>query len=635
MAGDFSVGDWIVRPERLCMRLPGKTVHVTPKAMAVLECLAEAKGHVVTRNDILDKVWPGAAITDDVLTQCVVELRKAFDDCAHDPQYIETIPRKGLRLLPPVSDVVEQTGSETKGLRGRRIGLIVAAVAAILASGIWFLLETWQESASVSSPELKTVAVLPFADTGPTGDQAHIADGISEEVIARLGSIEDLLVVGRSSSFRHRDTLDDIEKVARDLGVRYLLEGSVRRSGNEIRVTAQLVDTDSGYQLWAGTYDRTLEDIFAVQDEIAESVARALSLKLNVGVLKNAGTRNAEAFEAYWLGVEAYYDGDTDQYVDRDGHRRSVDHFRRATRLDPEWAHAWAYLALTYHWGRAHYVEPQPWTELALEALQRANDLAPNQMIVAGVHAQIHTALGNWREAEDGVRRLELLYAAMANIDEKHAAALAVWPTDLAYWAVRLDLNIKTGRAAESVDAAEVLRARYPDGELAALYLQHIYMMLGQSRKAIEILEEIEWISDGLIAALGIGDAELIQPWLMRMVEGEKQIPSWGGINATMAQLLDNRDAALAWLRDAYDRESAPDFWIAIWAGYHDGPEIALDALRRTPDGWAIWLPVMESVRRTPGFVDLVHDIGLVDYWVEFGWGDFCAPSVTGDIVCK
>ena len=602
--------------------------------MAVLELLADAKGDVVARNDIFDKVWPGAAVTDDVLTQCIVELRKAFNDSAHDPQYIETISRKGFRLVPPVSDIVEETGSESKWLKGRRISLVVAALFAVVASGSWLLLETWNNNPLDSSPDLKTIAVLPFADTSPAGDQAHIADGISEEIIARLGSLEDLLVVGRTSSFFYRDALGDVETIARDLGVRYLLEGGVRRSGNEIRITAQLVDADSSYQLWGSTFDRPLEDIFAVQDEIAEAVARALSLKLNVGLLKDAGTRNAEAFDAFWLGVRAYFVGE-DPYMNFNGHRRSVEHFRRATRLDPEWAHAWAYLAITYHWGRSLYGQADPWTELALEALQHANDLAPNQQLVANVHATIHTALGNWREAEEGVRRLELLRAATPNIDERQTAALAMWPTDFAYWAVRLDLNAKTGRAAESIDAAEVLWARYPDLGHAALYLGHLYAMLGQSEKAIELFEEIDILSEGLFEGLGSGDAERIQPWLGRLVEGEKANPNWGGINTTMAQLLDDRDAAQAWLRDAYDRAAAPDSWIAVWAGYHDAPEIALDALHREPDGWIIWLPVMESVRRSPGFVDLVHDIGLVDYWAEFGWGDFCAPSETGDIVCK
>ena len=199
----------------------------------------------------------------------------------------------------------------------------------------------------------------------------------------------------------------------------------------------------------------------------------------------------------------------------------------------------------------------------------------------------------------------------------------------------RLDLKIKTGKATEIVCAAEELRARYATGQLAALYLQHVYAILGHSGKAMEILEEINWLTDGLITALGIGDDELIQHWLMKVVEGEKQISSWRGIHATMAKMLDDRDAALAWLRDAYETESAPDSFIAAWAGYHDGADIAIDALRRHPDLWYLWLPVMESVRRDPSFVDLVHDIGLVDYWEEYGWGDFCARTANGDIVCK
>lgn len=619
------------------MRLADKSVHLTPKAMAVLVRLADAKGHVVARNDILDTVWPGAAVTDDVLTQCVVELRKAFHDSAHNPRYIETIPRKGFRLVAPVSDIVDEVDQPTNGLTRGKFGLVAVAVAAIVIIATWILFEGRQDDPPGSAPQVKTVAVLPFADTSPDGDQGHIADGISDAVVIRLGSVEDLLVVARTSSFFYRARLDNIEAIARDLGVRYFLKGSIRRAGNNIRVTAQLLDTQSGYQLWGETYDRPIEDIFAVQDEIAEAVATALSLTLNVGLLRNAGTRSVEAFEEYWLGIEAYYGKGSDPYVNRDGHRRGLAHFLKATRLDPNWGNAWAYLALTYWWGRAHDVDDQSWTELALEALQRANELAPNLPLVANVHSEIHTALGNWRLAEDGIRRLDMLRKVKPANDARQAAALAIWPTDFAYWIRRLDLNIKTGRAVEIIEAAKVLRARYPDMWLPSLFLGHLHIMHGESEEARELIEETKNQIEGLFEGLGTNDPEYTQRWLGMFVGGEAsgRLPGLGGINTAMSRVLDDRDAALAWLRDANERESAPEVWVAAWAGYHGGSDIALDALRRNPDGWVIWLPVMESVRRDPGFVDLVHDIGLVDYWEEFGWGDFCARTESGDIVCK
>ena len=299
MDADFKVGDWIIRPERLRMRLPGRTVQITPKAMAVLVCLADAKGHVVARNDILDKVWPGAAVTDDVLTQCIVELRKAFGDSAHDPRYIETIPRKGFRLVAPVTDIDQDTASESKWPKDKRLGVVILVVAMMLAAGTWWMLNS-SENAVFRTPHAdRAVAVLPFVDNSAPGDQGYLANGITEEIITRLSSIEDLLVVGRTSAGLRRDNSKDIATIASELDVRFLLEGSVARSENEIHVTARLVDTESTYNLWTGTYDRALDDIFAVQDEIAESVARALSLTLNVGLLKDAGTRNGQSSGFY------------------------------------------------------------------------------------------------------------------------------------------------------------------------------------------------------------------------------------------------------------------------------------------------------------------------------------------------
>lgn len=627
----FRLGEWTVRPRRCTIANAVKSAHVTPKSMAVLECLANADGEVVSRNELFEAVWPNCAVTDDVLTQCVVELRKAFGDSAHDPKVIETVPKMGFRLVPPVSDINEGAGSETNWRRGIRIGLIVAGLAAIVASSSWFLLDTRVDSDSVSSPDLTSLAVLPFVDTSPTGDQTHIADGITEELIVRLAGLDDLLVVGRTSSFLYGDRAEDIETIADELNVRYILEGSVRRSREEIRVTAQLIDTHSGYQVWGETYNRPFEDIFAVQDELAEAVARALSIKLSVGFLKDAGTKNIEAFEEFWLGFRTH-DEEADPFQD---YLRRNEHLIQATRLDPEWAFAWAVLAYRYHYGRFWLADTHRWQEPALEALRRASSLDPDSPTVARVQAQVHTTLGNWREAETSVRRLDLLRATTRALSADRAAALGIPPDDYAYWNARIELNAKTGRARESVDDAERLRVRYPTNVIPQLYLGHLYAMLGQSERAVEVFDDIPSIADGLTASLGTGDHELIQPWLNRMVEGEKTMPSWRGVNATMAEMINDRDAALVWLREAHEQASAPDFWIAIWAGYHGGSDIAIDALRRSRDGWAMWLPVMADVRQSTGFASLVHEIGLVDYWAEFGWGDFCAPSATGEIVCK
>ncbi len=631
MDADFKVGDWIVQPKRLRMYLPGTAVHIAPKSMAVLQCLADARGDVVSRNDILDKVWPGATVTDDVLTQCIVELRKAFGDSASEPQIIETIPRQGLRLVAPVSDIEKGTDSGSRWLKGRRTALTIVAVAAIVVGSSWFLLDTRVGSDSVSSSNPTSLAVLPFVDTSPAADQAHIADGITEELIVRLAALDDLLVVGRTSSFLYGDRAEDIETIADELDVRYLLQGSVRRSREYIRVTAQLIDTHSGYQVWGETYDRPFEDIFVVQDELAEAVARALSIKLSVGFLKDAGTKNVEAFEEFWLGFRGR-SAESDPVQD---YLRRNEHLIQATRLDPEWAFAWAVLAYRYHYGRFWLADTHRWREPALEALSHAYALDPESPTVARVQATVHTTLGNWREAENSVRRLALLRATNRALSVDKAMALGIPPDDFAYWNARLELNAKTGRARESMDDAEQLRVRYPTNVIPLIYLGHLHVMLGETEKAIEYFEEIPLLADGLTASLGIGDPELIQPWLTRVVEGEKTIPGWFGVNATMAEMLNDRDAALVWLREAHEQASAPDFWIAIWAGYHGGSNIAIDALRRSRDGWAMWLPVLTDVRQTAGFVDLVHEIGLVDYWAEFGWGDFCAPSDTGEIVCK
>ena len=276
MAGDFSVGNWIVIPERLCIHLPGKTVHITPKSMAVLQCLADARGRVVSRNDILDRVWPGAAVTDDVLTQCIVELRKAFNDSANDPQYIETIPRKGLRVVAPVSE------REEKPAARRPFRAIVAAVLAVAIIGIASTVYFYQaRQARLDVPT--TIAVLPFTDLSSEGDQGVFADGLTEELINHLAQLDGLAVIGRASSFALKERGKDLQSVAEQLAVSYVLDGSVRRVDGELKVTAKLTNIDNGLLEWSDTYEPRLENLFEVQTQIAEAVAAVLSAGLGFG----------------------------------------------------------------------------------------------------------------------------------------------------------------------------------------------------------------------------------------------------------------------------------------------------------------------------------------------------------------
>ena len=236
--------------------------------MAVLVRLCEAEGAVVTRNELFAAVWPGQAVTEDVLTQSISEIRKALGDTARDSGFVETVPKTGFRIVVDVEPADENPDNRTARLA--LWSLVVAAAVLLVAA----LVSTRQSGVEPSSAIPVSVAVLPFVDLSPNNDQGYFADGLTEELITRLMRVEGLRVSGRASSFQFKDLQNDTQSAGRRLGVSHVLDGSVRRSGDTLRVTVRLTNVQTGFHEWSTSYDRGLADEFAIQDEIARAKPR-------------------------------------------------------------------------------------------------------------------------------------------------------------------------------------------------------------------------------------------------------------------------------------------------------------------------------------------------------------------------
>jgi transcriptional activator of cad operon len=204
MQNAFRLGDWLVQPQRSIIERGDESVHLKPKSMAVLKCLAVAGGEVVSRDQLFDTVWPGGVVSDDTLTQCVVELRKAFGDSAHEAQIIETIPKMGFRLVPPVVPLDSETKHSGKKTTSRAIAVAICATL-ILGVLYWYQTSSLSRNPIIEIEDVKSIAVLPFVDMSPDEDQEYFADGLSEELTNRLGRLSDLRVTGRTSSFYFKD----------------------------------------------------------------------------------------------------------------------------------------------------------------------------------------------------------------------------------------------------------------------------------------------------------------------------------------------------------------------------------------------------------------------------------------------
>ena len=620
MGTEFRIGDWTVRPLRSSIERDGDVRRVKPKSMAVLVELADADGEVVTREALFDAIWPGQTVTDDVLTQSIGELRKAFDDSAREGRVIATIPRVGFRIVEDVSGAAPPAPRYLPQGTWLVSTVVVAFVAAIAFFG--FVARPGDTRVALPIDGEQSVAVLPFVDMSPEQDQEYFADGLSEELINRLTQLDGLRVTGRTSSFYFKDRNEDLRTIGTTLSVSHVLEGSVRKSGDQLRITAQLVDVSDGFHLWSDTYDRPQADLFVIQEDIADAVANALSIRLSVGELGSVvgGTQNVDAFEELMLGNAAHKEFDAENIV------RAIDHFRRATELDPEFAIAWLELANVYRnaWLVFGTDDQQNWRRMADEAIAEARRIAPDSIAVLMTFAFMHADRQNWREA-------------MATLDR---VAEIESPEYVRRTGIYTDFMTKTGRISEALLVKE--RARWIDPLHAGtcMYLAHLYAIDGRPELSFAELERgwefgayrPQLAAEGVAVALSAGDESQLRLWLERAVAYEQ--PGARGAHTAMLAHLGDRDAALEWLHDAYAESGSTDYYVVLWASYLGDTELAFAALERSLDLWAVWLPVVAPLRSEPGFVEVVSAAGLDEYWETYGWGEFCEPDGDG-IRCR
>jgi TolB-like protein/tetratricopeptide (TPR) repeat protein len=596
--------------------------------MAVLQCLAGAQGEVVSRNDILDAVWPGAEVTDDVLTHSLTELRKAFGDSPHDPSVIETIPKKGLRLMLMVSGF-EETDGRLGGWRftGRAASRVWLLAGLVAVSGLvaWFLAaERGGDLRAAATIVEKSIAVLPFVDLSTDQDQRYLADGLAEEITIQLSRVDGLLVYGpRLSGVLAKA---DAGEPGNQPGPSpdYMLGGSIRRSGDVLRVTATLAAAEDGLQLWAHTFERPYTELFEIQDEIAFEVASALRVELSVGDPRRlvGGTSNIAAFEHVMAG-DAGYD------LTPEGMEQAIDHYSAAARLDPDYAVAWERIAMYYN--EVHITRSGSPTDdemrLADEAIARAMSLAPESEAVLLTAADIQLSRNNWIEAKRLFERAEELYAE----------PLRDLLGQRGWWAAHFHMYLRLGYSNELIDRLEPSRRAGTLPLKIGGILPHAYLSQGRFEDAVAELERVaaslphnvhvDFLH--VLVALSMGDRDAIRARLRRAVEYGAEP------DQAMLEFLFDDDRALAWLHQAYETHTDWDYWITAWASYYGDDDLALKALKRTPDTWLFWLPLTSGLRETKDFRNLVDDMGMVDYWRQYGWNDYCRPTDEVDFVCS
>ena len=422
MTREFWVGDWLIEPDLNRITRADKVIPVEPKVIEVLVCLSDRPGEVLPKKEILQKVWSGTFVTEDVLLYSISELRKAFGDDARNPQVIQTIPRRGYRLI---ATVVRQT------------------------------------PAAISQP---SIAVLSFSDMSAEKDQGYFCDGISEEIISNLAHVRGLRVASRTSSFVFKGKSEDIRTIGRKLGVGTVLEGSVRKAGNHLRITTQLIKVEDGCHLWSERYDRELKDVFAIQDEIARAIAATLRITLTAKeseAIARVPTTNLQAYDYYLRGKQFFY-----QYRSR-GIEFALKMFTQAIELDPSFARAYAGIAdcsvFLYMYAGSHAVH----REQADSASRKALDLDPES---AEAHASRGLALSLKGEYEEAFRMFE------------SAIRLDPWLYEAYYFYARV--AFAHGQPEKAIELYEKASEVNSQDYQAPLLVAQIYSDLGHGEEA-------------------------------------------------------------------------------------------------------------------------------------------------------
>jgi TolB-like protein len=315
-------GEWELDPELYELRRGGKPAKVEPRVFDLLHFLVRNAGRVVSRDEIVDEIWGGRIVSEATISTCLKGVRQALGDDGRTQRFIKTVHGRGFRFVGEVTEDKKPAGPEARPSDKSRP----------------------DESAPKGPTGRPLLAVLPFDNLSAEVDE-YFADGLTEDIITNLARFRELQVIARTATFQLKGQPIELPRLARELGVNYVVEGSVRRAGGRVRITAQLIDAGTGVHLWADHYDREMEDIFALQDEVTRTIAATLGIKLQDAALTRSLKKSASELDAYDCVLRARR---FTWLLSAEAHAEARDLLEKAVALDPNSAEAHALLANVY-----------------------------------------------------------------------------------------------------------------------------------------------------------------------------------------------------------------------------------------------------------------------------------------------
>lgn len=626
METQFQLGDWVVEPALNRLTRNGQQVRLEPKVMQVLLCLAEA-GEVVPKEKLMQRVWADTYVTDDVLTRSISELRKAFNDDSKRPQFIQTIPKSGYRLLLPALPVRAANGADHRKLNAvqpavapvpsrKRLNAVswsLISIVLVTAAGTISWIVTHKSKAAPLTNGKVVLAVLPFQNLSSDPDQDFFADGLTAEMISQLGRLpaDRISVIAWNSMMKYKGVRKSDDVIGSELGANYILEGTVRRSSNQVRITAELVRVGDRSHIWANSYDGDLGDVLNLQSRLAREIAGDIRVSVRPEQeqqLAQNKTLNGEGYDAYLRGRFV-----VSMNAESDGMRSRIAFLQRSIELNPGYAPGYVGLANLYRqltnagWApplqayprmraaletalvkqpdneEAHYLMVWlewrfDWNFQAAEAdFRKAVQVTPSN---AGAHhdyALFLKSMGRYDEALQEARRGVELNPLDSNANTNLGALLALMG--------RMGPATEQFRKAEELDPIRP----YAHERLGQAYIwQHKYADAVREFDVARQLshdqpEKLAWLAYAFAKA-GERDQALRLLAQLNRLPGEQYLSPFHMSFAYIA--LGDPDTAIKWLEKAY----------------------------RDRDEWMIYLkvyPEFDPLRSDPRFKSLVKRVGL------------------------
>ena len=619
MDGGFRVGSWVVEPSLNTISSNGRTIRLEPKVMEVLVCLARHAGESLSKEKLLQEVWPGAFVTDDALKRCILELRRVFEDDAREPRVIQTIPKRGYRLVAPVAPIngiqpESPTGFRppTGGTSTRRwwtfglvggLALLVALLAVVNIGAIR------ERVLGLKGSPIHSLAVLPLENLSGDSTQEYLSDGMTDALITGLAQIGSLKVISRTSSMQYKQTKKSLPEIAHELNVDGIVEGTLQRSGDRVRITAQLVRVASDKHLWAGSYERDTSDLFALERDVTDDIARQVQANLwteTKGPLRHSRPVNARALEAYLQGN--YHLNEQGRGSGDEEKRMAAEYFQKA--IDAEQNFAPAYVGIA----QAHEnLLIGSNATIRMQAAERAVEIDPAysdaRVVLGWVKWQPYL---DWQGAEQEFRRAIALNPSNASAHDGLAGLLGAMG--------RLDEQLPESQIAQELDPNQdhlsdalwrrrdydgtiaiqrMMLQRHPDDGYLHEYLFEAYTVKGMQKEAIHEMQQslsLFGLSEG---AARVERAYTIAGYRAAIRQVAKECEDLQsakqafvpGMLAHFYTILGETDRAFYWLQQAFEHREM----IGIDGGLY---------CMKTD-------PLFDPLRSDPRFSDLLRRMGL------------------------